>query len=238
MAGSMAAPLARPRPATTANHVPLLPRRQVADLEDIEEGGGEPPAEDEEDSTYASSSEEEEEEEEEEEGAPAAQQQQQPEQLLVGRGEEDEVGMRSGPGAGALQLHWFPAAVLAPCSSSPDEGVFSHSPRRATAAQVACVCGAHGTELTGLISGSEASEGSEGSEASEASDGSEGSDASEANLNHYTRCSRAACKVWMHTAHTDAAGVAADADWVCPACVVKVRGDAGRVWSCMLAGLA
>ncbi len=113
MAGSMAdrgraAPLTRPRPATAANHVPLLPRRQVADLEDIEEGGGEPPAEDEEESTYASSSEE----EEEEEGAPAAQQQQQqPEQLLVGRGEEDEVGMRSGPGAGALH-----AAALVPCS--------------------------------------------------------------------------------------------------------------------------
>jgi hypothetical protein len=82
------------------------------------------------------------------------------------------------------------------------------------------VCGAHGSEPTGLISGSEASE------------------ASEANLDHFTRCSRTACKVWMHTAHTDAAGVAEDADWVCPACVVKVRGDAGRVWSCMLAGLA
>ena len=60
MAGSMAdrgraAPHTRPHPATAANHVPLLPHRQVADLEDIDEGGGEPPAEDEEESTFASS---------------------------------------------------------------------------------------------------------------------------------------------------------------------------------------
>ena len=91
------------------------------------------------------------------------------------------------------------------------------------------MCGTHGSELTGLEAGSEASEGSEAGEASQGS---------EADLEHYTRCSRPACSVWMHTAHTDAAGLAADADWVCPACVVKVCGDAGKVWSCMPAGLA
>jgi hypothetical protein len=87
---------------------------------------------------------------------------------------------------------------------------------------VACVCGTRGSEPTGLEAGSEGSEGSEASQGSEA------------DLEHYTQCSRPACGVWMHTAHTDAAGVAADAAWVCPACVVKVRGDAGCGAACWL----
>jgi hypothetical protein len=51
-------------------------------------------------------------------------------------------------------------------------------------------------------------------------------DASDVDPVDFTQCSRPACGVWMHTPHTDAANVPEDADWDCPACVVKVCSSA------------